>query len=75
MNDNNITDEILTMEEAGKILKLSKTQMYSLTRSRGQACSAIPFPSFKFHAKALRVKRSTLMQWVADISEAQRGTR
>ena len=61
MHDEN---EILTLEEAGAILKLSKSQMYTLTRSRGQVRAAIQFPVFAIHSKALRVRRVDLMKYV-----------
>jgi hypothetical protein len=71
MNEQN--DAILTLEEAGAILKLSKSQMYSLTRARGAARSTVAFPVIRLHSKALRVKRSSLMQWI-DAIAAQGGT-
>ena len=66
MNEHN--DAILTLEEAGAILKLSKSQMYSLTRARGAARSAVAFPVIRLHSKALRVRRSDLFKWIDDIA-------
>jgi predicted DNA-binding transcriptional regulator AlpA len=71
MNDQN--DAILTLEECGEILKLSKSQIYSLTRSRGVARADVPFPVIRLHSKALRVKRSSLMQWIDAIAAQGRG--
>ncbi len=64
-------DEILTLEEAGQILKLTKNQVYSLTRTRGQQRAQHPFPVFTIHSKAKRVRRSDLMRWVAQLAAAE----
>ena len=67
-----IEDEILTLEEAGELLKLTKSQVYSLTRTRGQQRAQYPFPVFTIHSKAKRVRRSDLMRWVAQLAAAGR---
>ena len=67
-----IEDEVLTLEEVGQILKLTKSQVYSLTRTRGQQRAQYPFPVFTIHSKAKRVRRSDLMRWVAQLATAGR---
>ena len=65
-----IEDEVLTLEEVGQILKLTKSQVYSLTRTRGQQRAQHPFPVFTIHSKAKRVRRSDLTRWVTQLAIA-----
>jgi hypothetical protein len=60
MND----DSILTMAEAAEILKLTERQVYELTRRRSIERMEHPFPVFAIHCKALRVRKSDLMNWI-----------
>lgn len=57
-------DQILTMEEAAAILKMTPKQVFELTRRRSQERMDIPFPAFNLHAKAKRVRKSDLMNWI-----------
>jgi predicted DNA-binding transcriptional regulator AlpA len=61
-------DEILTMAEAAEILKMTEQQVFELTRRRSQERHDIPFPSFKLHHKALRVRRSDLDRWIETLA-------
>jgi len=65
-------DEILTMEEAATILKLTPKQVYELCRRRSQERMEIPFPCFSLHAKAKRVKKSDLYKWIDAIARQGR---
>lgn len=65
-------DQILTMEEAAVILKLTPRQVFELTRRRTQERSDIPFPAFNLHAKAKRIKKSDLLTWVDKMAAAGR---
>jgi predicted DNA-binding transcriptional regulator AlpA len=58
------TDQILTMEEAAQILKMSPKQVFELTRKRSQERMDISFPAFNLHAKAKRIRKSDLMNWI-----------
>lgn len=64
-------DEVLTLREVARILKASTKQVYELTRSRGQARSAIPLPVFTIHSKMKRVRKSDLRVWLNDLIDAQ----
>lgn len=57
-------DQILTMAEAAEILKMNERQVYELTRRRSQERMSYPFPVFAIHSKALRVRKSDLMNWI-----------
>ena len=57
-------NEILTLAEAAQILKMTERQVYELTRRRSQERMEHPFPVFAIHRKALRVRRSDLMNWI-----------
>ncbi len=64
-------DEVLTLREVARILKASTKQVYELTRSRGQARSAIPLPVFTIHSKMKRVRKSDLRTWLNSLIDAQ----
>lgn len=64
-------DQILTMAEAAEILKMTERQVYELIRRRSIERMEMPFPVFAIHCKALRVRKSDLMNWIEQI--AQRG--
>jgi hypothetical protein len=64
-------DSILTMEEAAQILKLTTKQVFELCRTRSQERMDVPFPAFNLHAKAKRIRKSDLLNWIDKM--AQRG--
>jgi hypothetical protein len=66
--DNVSHDEVLTMEEAAAILKMKPRQVYELTRRRSQERHDIPFPAFSIHAKAKRIRKSDLMNWIEQLA-------
>jgi hypothetical protein len=61
-------DQILTMEEAAQILKLTTKQVFELCRTRSQERMDIPFPAFNLHAKAKRIRKSDLMTWIDEMA-------
>lgn len=65
-------DVILTMAEAAEILRMTESQVYELTRKRSQERMEHRFPVFAIHAKALRVRKSDLMNWIGQMA-TQRG--
>jgi len=65
-------DSILTMEEAAQILKLTTKQVFELCRTRSQERMDIPFPAFNLHAKAKRIRRSDLMDWIDKMATQRR---
>ena len=65
-------DEVLTMEEAAAILKMTSRQVYELTRRRSQERHDIPFPAFSIHCKAKRIRKSDLMSWIEQLASRNR---
>ena len=65
-------DQVLTMAEAAEILKMTERQVYELTRRRSQERMDSPFPVFAIHCKALRVRRSDLMNWIDRMASQRR---
>jgi len=60
--------EILTMDEAAAILKMTPKQVFELCRRRSQERMRYPFPAFNLHAKAKRIRRSDLMDWIEQMA-------
>lgn len=54
--------EILTIDELCAWLKLNKSQVYQLTRARGQA-SANPLPVLRLGG-AMRFRKTDVEQWL-----------
>ena len=69
MNDDQI---IWTVEDVAGFLKMKPSAVYSLTRNRGQVRSDIPLPVLKIHSKALRFRKSDVMEWVDRIASGSR---
>lgn len=65
MDDDQI---IWTVEDVAGFLKMKPSAVYSLTRNRGQVRSDIPLPVLKIHSKALRFRKSDVMEWVDRIA-------
>jgi hypothetical protein len=65
-------DQILTMAEAAEILKMTERQVYELTRRRSQERMDAPFPVFAIHCKALRVRKSDLINWIDNMASQGR---
>lgn len=61
-------DEILTLEQAAEILKITPKQVLELCRTRTAMRMANPFPVIRVHRRCLRVKKSALLQWVDSIA-------
>jgi Helix-turn-helix domain len=58
--------EILTLAEAGKLLKFSESQMREICRSRSRMKQAHPIPVMKI-GKSLRFRRGSLLEWLSQI--------
>ena len=64
-------DEILSMEEAAARLKLTRSQLYEMTRRRSRARAAIPIPVIVI-GKVRRFRASALQQWLEQLEDANR---
>jgi len=63
-------DEILTLAQAGEILKLTEKQGLELCRQRTVERMQTPFLVIRLHRRCLRVKKSDLMTWVSQMGRA-----
>ena len=69
---NEQANEIWTVEDCAAFLKMTPSAIYSLTRARGKARADIPLPVLKIHSKALRFRKSDVMEWVDQIASGSR---
>lgn len=56
-------DEILTVTELAAILKMSRSQVYDLTRTRAQVRNEIPLPVLRINSN-LRFRKSDVDEWL-----------
>lgn len=54
---------ILTLDEAAALLKMTKSQLYSMTRARARARMLHPFPILKLNGN-LRVSLEAMQEWL-----------
>ena len=64
-------DEILSMDEAAARLKLTRSQLYEMTRSRARARQAVPIPFIRL-GKTRRFRASALQSWLEQLESASR---
>jgi len=64
-------EEILSMDEAAARLKLTRSQLYEMTRSRARARQAVPIPFIRL-GKTRRFRASALQQWLEQLEAASR---
>lgn len=65
-------DDIWTVADAARYLKMSPRQVLELTRRRSQERSEHPLPFFKIHSKCLRFRKSDVEQWLASLARKAR---
>jgi hypothetical protein len=58
------TDTLLSLEDAGKQLHLSRSQMFELTRSRSRMRQRVPLPIVRL-GKRKYIRQSSLNSWIA----------
>jgi hypothetical protein len=63
--------DILTVEQAGHFLGMTKRQVWEMTRARGRARMAMPVPLLRVNGN-IRFKRSSLETWVNNLEEYER---
>lgn len=59
---------VLTMDEAAAELKLTRTQLYELTRKRCRQRMAHPIPYVKF-GKRILFQRQSLLDWIRTMEQ------
>jgi len=55
--------EILTVNDLAKALQLSRSQVYDLTRTRGQVRNEVPLPVLRINSN-LRFRKSDVEAWL-----------
>jgi len=65
-------DDIWTVADAARYLKMSPRQVLELTRRRSQERCEHPLPYFKIHSKCLRFRKSDVQQWLEVLSRKAR---
>ena len=64
-----MSDEILTMNEAAAILKMTRSRVTSSPGAGSLERMEHPFPAFNIQAKAKRVRRLDLMAWIDTLAK------
>lgn len=59
-------NEILTVTDVAEFLKLSKTQVYELTRERARIRQSVPLPVIRIGTN-LRFRKSAVEQWLLEL--------
>lgn len=62
-------DEILTPTELADMLKMSVSQVYSLTRSRASVRHDHPLPVLRINGN-LRFRRASVLAWLSQIEQS-----
>jgi len=64
-------DEILTIQELASLLKMSRSQVYDLTRRRAQLRNEIPLPVLRINSN-LRFRKSDVDAWLERLADQGR---
>jgi predicted DNA-binding transcriptional regulator AlpA len=63
--------EILTVADVASVLKMSRRQIYEMTRHRGQVRLDHPIPTLRINGN-LRFRRSDIEDWLDQLARAGR---
>jgi excisionase family DNA binding protein len=61
-------EPLLTMDEASRLLKLSKSQLYELTRTRSRCRQSVPIPMVRI-GKRKMFRASSLNEWISKLEQ------
>ena len=59
--------EILTLDDVAKLLKMTRNQVYTMTRARSQERMDVPLPVLRINGN-LRFSKSAIEQWITTLS-------
>ena len=65
-------DDIWTVADAARYLRMQPRQLLELTRRRSQERCEHPLPCFKIHSKCLRFRKSDVQQWLETLARKAR---
>lgn len=63
--------EILTVNEVAALLKMSRGQVYEMTRNRARARNEHPLPCLRINGN-LRFRRADIDAWLDTLAESER---
>jgi excisionase family DNA binding protein len=63
-------EPLLTIDEAAELLKLSRSQMYEITRRRSILRQAVPIPVVRI-GKRKMFRASSLNDWVSKLEQTE----
>jgi predicted DNA-binding transcriptional regulator AlpA len=66
--------QILTIDELATFLKMTRRQVYNLTRARGQARMQHPLPVLRINGN-VRFRRCDVETWLAELANDNNGVR
>ena len=65
--------EVMTVNDLAKALQLSRSQIYDLTRTRGQVRNEIPLPVLRINSN-LRFRKSDVELWLDALAKRRSGS-
>jgi excisionase family DNA binding protein len=63
-----VTSDLMTVREAAEYLRISRSQLFDLTRHRGRVRMQLPIPCIRFGSR-LRFRRSSLDAWLTRLEQ------
>jgi excisionase family DNA binding protein len=63
--------EILTIDELAHLLKMSRGQIYSMTRSRARVRHDHPLPALRINGN-IRFRRSDVEEWLESLASEEK---
>lgn len=60
--------EILTLDDVAKLLKMTRNQVYTMTRARSQERMEVPLPVLRINGN-LRFRRNDVEAWVETLAK------
>ncbi len=63
--------EILTIDELAALLKMSRSQVYTMTRKRSQARMLHPLPVLRLNGN-IRFRKSDVERWLEKLAQGER---
>jgi excisionase family DNA binding protein len=63
-------EPLLNMDEAAALLKLTRQQLYELTRNRSRCRTSVPIPVIKV-GKRRMFRASSLNEWISKLEQIQ----
>ena len=59
--------EILNLDDVAKLLKMTRNQVYTMTRARSQERMEVPLPVLRINGN-LRFRKDDIEKWIATLA-------